>query len=626
MSAMRISGTVTSDILMDGQHGFHVHESGDIQNGCGDAGGHFDPLNRDHGAQTEHMNRHIGDLGNINALGYVSGVEKVDLVALLWNSDYPNYSIMGRSIVIHADRDDWGQPTGNAGARLGCCQILEVDATAKCNFGGGSGDISGTLDITQYGGGTSSIQISGTVTSDLLTDGQHGFHVHENGDITNGCGDALGHFNPAGVDHGPPVGDGYSVNVRHVGDLGNVDVLNYASIVDISDSVALLVNTDIPAYSIMGLAIVIHDLPDDYGQPTGNAGDRIGCCTIDQVDEWSEWSEWSFCSVNCVQTRYRSCSIFAGSCEGDSTEAQACVTGFCDLSTYCMNEFWTYNVNNGKCEPDASIISAVCEDGTGMRITISKWFVYSDPDQSTDSYVRIGTVDTPECYAHWVDDEATILIDFGSACGQIVTHGDNLITISAVFYRPNSLDEVFWTFSCAFADIIGDIVDSSLYITNQNIISGGFTTGVATFPIDAFSMFFANPDGGDLPSPFPLGDPVLMTILAAFPAEFANNLRIVIESCDVYAGQGDLVNPSELNLITNGCGLDALALALHSSTSTSVSYTFTSFVFPESEFINAKCRGRVCLGTETLEECLTEEERTCPIGYSDLLFGVFQGR
>lgn len=40
-SPVRISGTLTG--LPKGQHGFHVHASGDIRGGCGSTGGHFNP-------------------------------------------------------------------------------------------------------------------------------------------------------------------------------------------------------------------------------------------------------------------------------------------------------------------------------------------------------------------------------------------------------------------------------------------------------------------------------------------------------------------------------------------------------------------------------------------------------
>jgi len=102
--------------LSPGKHGFHVHQFGDV---TGDAdgkstGGHFNPHHTAHGRPGDKI-RHVGDLGNIvaNADG-VAKFKKTDGVIALSGEN----SIVGRSIVIHAKADDFGQPTGNAGARV----------------------------------------------------------------------------------------------------------------------------------------------------------------------------------------------------------------------------------------------------------------------------------------------------------------------------------------------------------------------------------------------------------------------------------------------------------------------------------------------------------------------------
>lgn len=117
--------TVTGEItgLAPGKHGFHVHEFGDNTNGCISAGPHFNPLKKEHGAPDAAV-RHVGDLGNIEA--DVSGSAKINITDSLISLTGPN-SIIGRTVVVHADIDDLGlgghelsKTTGNAGGRIGC--------------------------------------------------------------------------------------------------------------------------------------------------------------------------------------------------------------------------------------------------------------------------------------------------------------------------------------------------------------------------------------------------------------------------------------------------------------------------------------------------------------------------
>ena len=117
--------TVTGEIknLNEGNHGFHVHEFGDNTNGCTSAGAHFNPSGKEHGAPTDAV-RHVGDLGNVVA--DTSGVAKIkisdSIISLCGDT-----SVIGRTMVVHADPDDLGKgghelskTTGNAGARLAC--------------------------------------------------------------------------------------------------------------------------------------------------------------------------------------------------------------------------------------------------------------------------------------------------------------------------------------------------------------------------------------------------------------------------------------------------------------------------------------------------------------------------
>lgn len=77
-------------------NGFHIHELGDMSNGCQSAGPHFNPTGQDHGAPTDSA-RHVGDLGNI-AIDQ-SGTATLDLWDRLLDMEGPN-SILGRSVVV----------------------------------------------------------------------------------------------------------------------------------------------------------------------------------------------------------------------------------------------------------------------------------------------------------------------------------------------------------------------------------------------------------------------------------------------------------------------------------------------------------------------------------------------
>jgi len=125
---------------------------------------------------------------------------------------------------------------------------------------------------------------SGTITFEAVKDGvkvtahvdgltpnsKHGFHIHEFGDITAADGAAAGgHYNPEGHDHALPNG-----GARHAGDLGNLeaDENGEAHYEQVFDNITLAGKTN----PIIGRGVIVHAKEDDGGQPTGNAGARIG--------------------------------------------------------------------------------------------------------------------------------------------------------------------------------------------------------------------------------------------------------------------------------------------------------------------------------------------------------------
>lgn len=145
-------------------------------------------------------------------------------------------------------------------------QIMESNqvVTAMCVLEH-SDTVQGTILFRQQPG--SPTFVVGEITG--LEPGAHGFHIHEFGDLSNGCESAGKHYDPDGVDHS-------NIKLGHVGDLGNI-VANQqgrAAFSIVASRVDLTGDR-----SVVGRAVVVHEDPDDLGQGsdaeslvTGNAG------------------------------------------------------------------------------------------------------------------------------------------------------------------------------------------------------------------------------------------------------------------------------------------------------------------------------------------------------------------
>ena len=102
--------------LSEGEHGFHVHEFGDVSKSDGTStGGHFNPEDKEH-AGPEDAVRHAGDFGNL--IADENGNAHYERVDSLISFEGVN-NIIGRAIIVHVDADDLvSQPTGDAGGRV----------------------------------------------------------------------------------------------------------------------------------------------------------------------------------------------------------------------------------------------------------------------------------------------------------------------------------------------------------------------------------------------------------------------------------------------------------------------------------------------------------------------------
>jgi superoxide dismutase, Cu-Zn family len=109
-----------------------------------------------------------------------------------------------------------------------------------------------------------------------LEPGNHGFHVHENGDCSGAKASAAGsHLNPNGTPHGDPKD---AEQRHHAGDLGNVRAEDGGAVKQWVRSDELQLQG--PA-GIVGKAIVVHAKDDDLkSQPGGESGDPVACGVI----------------------------------------------------------------------------------------------------------------------------------------------------------------------------------------------------------------------------------------------------------------------------------------------------------------------------------------------------------
>ncbi|XP_065177411.1 copper chaperone for superoxide dismutase-like [Sycon ciliatum] len=105
-----LEGTV--DGLSPGKHGIHIHEYGDISQGCESVGDHFNPYQRPHGPP-EAEDRHVGDLGNVEADASGRAIFRLEeKVVKVWD-------VIGRTIVVDGVEDDYS-PAYKSTVRVAC--------------------------------------------------------------------------------------------------------------------------------------------------------------------------------------------------------------------------------------------------------------------------------------------------------------------------------------------------------------------------------------------------------------------------------------------------------------------------------------------------------------------------
>lgn len=109
-----------------GEHAVHIHEHPDCSSDDAEsAGGHWNPTMKDHGKWGVDP-FHLGDIGNM--MVDADGTGTIELTTDLWTVGTGEMNdVVGHALMVHANPDDFvTQPTGNAGARIGC-GVIELE-------------------------------------------------------------------------------------------------------------------------------------------------------------------------------------------------------------------------------------------------------------------------------------------------------------------------------------------------------------------------------------------------------------------------------------------------------------------------------------------------------------------
>jgi Cu-Zn family superoxide dismutase len=149
---------------------------------------------------------------------------------------------------------------------------IETEASvATATLATADGTEVGTVTFTETAAG---VQVSADF-HDVAGDGNHGLHVHQNGECSPPDFTTAGdHFNPETVDHACP-----PTTPRHAGDFGNVLIAGGTGMLDLTTDGITVAPGDT---SVVGKAVILHGGEDDCtSQPSGNAGARFACGVVE---------------------------------------------------------------------------------------------------------------------------------------------------------------------------------------------------------------------------------------------------------------------------------------------------------------------------------------------------------
>lgn len=192
-------------------------------------------------------------------------------------------SIIGRGFVVY-ETTDASQAVNrslvgvvgsiNASPAAITCGLEWVSCVFKATALQASPVITGSVMIKHLPNDPNGVTITGQI-SGFAPNTVHGWHIHELGHIGSSDGSLVGgHYNPFSTLHGLPN------NTRHIGDMGNLVADNNGNVVINGYFPTPLVAGFGGIPSVIGRAIILHNLTDDGSDPVGASGTRLAQCVI----------------------------------------------------------------------------------------------------------------------------------------------------------------------------------------------------------------------------------------------------------------------------------------------------------------------------------------------------------
>ncbi len=168
-----------------------------------------------------------------------------------------------------------GEPENKEGDTTSS-QLTHDNSSAEVNISGTYADtvVTGTATFEQVDG---KVKMLLNITVPSKANKSVAVHIHEH----PGCGDngkdAHGHWNPTNVAHGQ-----WGSAAFHSGDIGNLELDAEGKGTKTLETDRWTIGGD-STTNILDRSIIIHSGVDDYtSQPSGDAGNRIGCGIINK--------------------------------------------------------------------------------------------------------------------------------------------------------------------------------------------------------------------------------------------------------------------------------------------------------------------------------------------------------